>query len=59
MCIRDRVSFVLEAAQSSHALGRFPNLVAYLRRLHERPAYPRALLRGGPFDLSAMRKRKD
>ncbi len=54
-----QVGFVLEAAQSSHALGRFSNLVAYLRRLHERPAYQRALLRGGPFDLSALRKRKD
>jgi len=52
-----QISFVLEAAQSSNALARYPNLGAYLQRMHTRPAYQRALTRGGPFDLSAMRKR--
>ena len=30
-----------------------PNLMAYLDRIHARPAYQRALKRGGPFELAA------
>ncbi|ATB28734.1 glutathione S-transferase family protein [Melittangium boletus] len=52
-----QVSFVLESAQLNHALARYPNLGAYLQRMRTRPAHQRALVRGGPFDLSAMRKR--
>ena len=52
-----QVSFVLEAAQLNNALVRYPNLGTYLQRMRTRPAHQRALVRGGPFDLSAMRKR--
>ena len=33
-----------------------PNLRAYLDRIHPRPAYQRALKRGGPFELSSQLK---
>jgi glutathione S-transferase len=46
------MSFPLEAAASRGALGaRLPNLAAFLERIHERPAYRRALDQGGPYDL--------
>ena len=32
----------------------WPNLRAYLDRIHTRPAYQRALKRGGPFELSGQ-----
>jgi glutathione S-transferase len=48
-----QVSFPLEAAQSRGGLGaRWPNLVAFLERVHARPAYVRALERGGPYDYA-------
>jgi glutathione S-transferase len=48
------MSFPLEAAASRGALrGRLPNIGAFLERIHERPAYKRALDRGGPYDLLA------
>jgi len=46
-----QMSFVLEAARASGALESFPNLGAYLERLHDRPAYQRAIQRGGPLHL--------
>ena len=55
-----QMSFVLEAAVPTGALGSFeayPNLGAYLERLHARPAYQRALQRGGPMDMGGLRKR--
>ena len=33
-----------------------PNLIAYLNRIHIRPAYQRALERGGPFELASQLK---
>jgi glutathione S-transferase len=46
------MSFPLEAAAARGVLGaRFAHLDAFLERIHERPAYQRALERGGPFDL--------
>jgi glutathione S-transferase len=46
------MSFPLEAAAARGALGaRFPNLGGFLERIHERPAYRRALERGGPFEV--------
>lgn len=52
-----QVSFVLEVARSTGALESFPNLGAYLERLHSRPAYQRALQRGGPLDMGGHGKR--
>ena len=44
------MSFPLEAAAKSGALDeRHPRLQDWLRRIHARPAYRRALERGGPY----------
>jgi glutathione S-transferase len=45
------MSFPLEAAAAAKQLGSRPNLSAFLERIHERPAYRRALERGGPYAL--------
>jgi len=46
-----QISFVLEAAASRAGLNaRYPNLMAWLARIHARPAYQRALERGGKYD---------
>jgi glutathione S-transferase len=46
------MSFPIEAAASRGAMRQnFPNLNAFLERIHERPAYKRALDRGGPYAL--------
>lgn len=47
-----QVSFVLEAAASRGGLGeQYPKLMAFLERIHARPAYQRALERGGKYEL--------
>jgi len=47
-----QMSFPLEAATARGGLdSKYPGLVAYLARLHARPAYQRALTRGGPYEL--------
>jgi glutathione S-transferase len=47
-----QMSFPLEAAAARGGLdGRYPNLVAFLERIHARPAYRRALERGGKYDF--------
>lgn len=45
------MSFPLEAAQSRAGLNdrNHPNLAAWLARIHARPAYGRALEKGGPY----------
>ena len=47
-----QMSFVAEAfaARSAAARGK-PHLSAWLERIHSRPAYQRALERGGPYEL--------
>ncbi len=45
------MSFVLEAAAATGRLAGRPAAAAYLERLHARPAYRRALERGGPYEL--------
>ncbi|TNE62362.1 MAG: glutathione S-transferase [Alphaproteobacteria bacterium] len=47
------ISFVLEAANVGGGLAKIPNLMAYIERLQARPAYVRALERGGPYRLGA------
>ena len=47
-----QVSFVLEAASARGGLGeKYPKLFAFLQRIHARPAYQRALERGGKYEL--------
>jgi len=44
-----QLSFVIQAARLLHGLDKFPNLSRFLDRIHARPAYKRALERGGPY----------
>jgi len=45
-----QMSFPLEAAASRAGLGaQYPRLTAFLARIHARPAYARALERGGEY----------
>lgn len=47
-----QMSFPLEAAAARAGLdARRPRLAAWLARIHARPAYQRALARGGPYEL--------
>jgi glutathione S-transferase len=47
-----QMSFALEAAAARSGLdGRRPRLMAWLDRIHARPAYVRAVERGGPYQL--------
>ncbi|WP_295954971.1 glutathione S-transferase [Rhodoferax sp.] len=47
-----QLSFPLEAAAARGGLDASrPRLIAYLARIHARPAYQRALAKGGPFTL--------
>jgi glutathione S-transferase len=47
-----QMSFPLEAAAARAGLDtRFPRLISFIRQTHSRPAYRRALERGGPFEL--------
>ena len=44
-----QLSFGVEAASSRGATGERPHLRGWLDRIHARPAYQRALERGGPY----------
>jgi glutathione S-transferase len=47
-----QMSFPLEAAVSRAGLdARRPNLMAFLERIHARPAYKKAIERGGKYEL--------
>ncbi|MGH8442536.1 MAG: glutathione S-transferase family protein [Nevskiaceae bacterium] len=46
-----QMSFPVEAAASRAGLGDCPRLKAWLERVHARPAYRRALEKGGPFEV--------
>jgi glutathione S-transferase len=43
------LSFAIQAARLLHGLASFPNLARFLDRMQARPAYQRALERGGPY----------
>lgn len=43
------MSFPLEAAASRADMKDCPNIKAFLKRIHDRPAYKAALDRGGPY----------
>lgn len=44
-----QLSFVAEIAPALHPQGSFPNLLAFRDRCHARPAYRRALEKGGVY----------
>jgi len=44
-----QLSFAIQAARMLHGLDAFPNLARFLDRIHARPAYRRAIERGGPY----------
>ncbi|MBB5045373.1 glutathione S-transferase [Rhodopseudomonas rhenobacensis] len=47
-----QMSFPLEAASARGGLdGRYPKTQALLERIHARPAYARALQKGGPYTI--------
>ncbi|WP_343637647.1 glutathione S-transferase [Roseateles sp.] len=49
-----QMSFPLEAAvQRAGAVARQPRITDFLKRIHARPAYHRALERGGPYALAS------
>ncbi|MBV7336211.1 glutathione S-transferase [Chloroflexi bacterium TSY] len=43
--------YPLEAAQARAGLEKYPNLNAFIERVHARPAYQKALEIGGPYEL--------
>jgi glutathione S-transferase len=48
-----QMSFPLEAASARAGLdAHYPKAVAWLERIHARPAYQRALEKGGPYQLA-------
>jgi glutathione S-transferase len=48
------MSFPVEAAAQRAGLNASrPKLMAFLKRIHARPAYERALKRGGPYSFAA------
>ena len=48
-----QMSFVLDAANNRGGLDRYPNLVRARKAQQARPAYQRALEKGGPYKLGA------
>lgn len=47
-----QMSFPLEAAASrACGIDEYPRIAAFLERIHARPAYQRALQKGGPYEL--------
>jgi glutathione S-transferase len=54
-----QLTFVLEAADASGLLQNYPALADYLARVQARPAYRRAIEKGGAYDLRGNRRRAD
>jgi len=46
-----QMSFPIEAGAVRVGYQRYPNLASFLQRIQARPAYQRALQKGGPFNL--------
>jgi glutathione S-transferase len=44
-----QLSFAIQACNRMYGIDKFPNLKGFLDRIHARPAYQRALERGGPY----------
>ena len=43
------LSFPIQTCKLMHGLGKFPGLAGFLERIHARPAYRRAIERGGAY----------
>ena len=53
-----QMSFAIEAAEVRTDLGsEYPRLANFLERIRERPAYQRALDKGGPYELAGVNRR--
>jgi len=50
-----QMSFVGEVAGAFGKRAQYPNLDAWIRRLHDRPAYKKALERGGAYNPRELR----
>lgn len=48
-----QMTFVLEVARMFGQLQQRPNSAAYLDRMHARPAFAKAIERGGPYMLGS------
>lgn len=48
-----QLSFVPQVARMLYTLEPFPNLASFLERIHARPAYRRALERGGAYSFGS------
>jgi glutathione S-transferase len=49
-----QMSFPIEAAKQRAGLDASrPKLIQFLKKIHARPAYQRALERGGPYSFAA------
>jgi len=46
-----QMSFPVEAAESRKLISHHPKLIAYLSAIHARPAYKRALEKGGEYEI--------
>ena len=46
-----QMSFPVEAAAVRADMDKYPHMAAFLKKIHARPAYQRALDKGGPYDL--------
>lgn len=46
------ITFNLQGAKAAGALAAFANLTEFVARMESRPAYLKAIEKGGPFDLS-------
>lgn len=49
MAVDYQMVFIPEVANVVGKLDKYPKLKAYMKRLHERPGFKRALERGGPY----------
>jgi glutathione S-transferase len=47
------MSFVPEVAKAMGKLPSYPNMAAWIERIHARPAWKRGLEKGGPYALGA------
>ncbi|MEI7933179.1 MAG: glutathione S-transferase, partial [Alphaproteobacteria bacterium] len=45
------MSFPAEVAAARAGIDEFPRIAAFIAAIHARPAYQKALERGGPYDI--------
>ena len=48
-----QMSFPLEVSASRVGVGSYPHITAFLKRIHERPAYQAALAKGGAYTIAS------